>query len=291
VTPVQLGREVHALARRLGAPDGDVEILSDGANLVLRWGTHLVARVATVTGHFRGSEQARAAMARSVVVASHLMAEGVPAPRPSADIDPGPHACAGVYVTFWQHVDHHASRRIDPKLAGARLRELHEALASCPCDGFERMMPLTELPQMIVGLGESGAVAPGHVELLTKHLAAALREIDALDLPETVLHGDSSPGNLLHTPDGAIWSDFEEACTGPRELDLACIVATGRAFELPSRDLREAILAAYGPVDEDTLRPFIEARVIQALVWDAAMNGDEAADARRAAWALSLDVG
>jgi len=285
-----LAHQVLSLAGRLGAPREEVEVLWDRANLVLRLGTDLIARVATLTARLRGA-RAREAMHRSVVVASHLESRGVLAPRPATDIDPGPHDCADVYVTFWEHVDHDASREVDPTLAATRLRALHDALASCPLDGFERMMPLTELPPMIDTLARDEIVPADHTALLATRLDAAMREIDALALPETMLHGDSSPGNLLHTPDGAIWSDFEEACIGPRELDLACIVGTGRAFDLPSRPLREAILAAYGPVDEDVLRPFVDARIIQALVWDAAISGDTTTDARRAQWIASLDVG
>jgi thiamine kinase-like enzyme len=232
-------------------------------------------------------------MARSIVVARHLEAALVPALRVSGAIDPGPHPSAAHFVTFWEHVDHDASRPVDPIRAGDRLRELHETLASLPREGFPRLGPFTELPPMIDALVGSRAFSEREGALLSSRLEASLADIETLGLPETVLHGDASPGNLLHTPDGPIWSDFEEACVGPRELDLACIVATARAFDLPSRPLREAILVASGPHDEVVLRPFSDARVIQSLVWEAAMStGDEAAraaaSARRAAWERSL---
>ncbi|MGH4019382.1 MAG: phosphotransferase family protein [Pseudonocardiaceae bacterium] len=37
------------------------------------------------------------------------------------------------------------------------------------------------------------------------------------------LHGDVHPGNLIATRDGPVWIDFEEACRGPVEWDLALL--------------------------------------------------------------------
>jgi len=37
------------------------------------------------------------------------------------------------------------------------------------------------------------------------------------------VHGDAHPGNLVATPDGLIWIDFEHICLGPREWDLALL--------------------------------------------------------------------
>ena len=39
--------------------------------------------------------------------------------------------------------------------------------------------------------------------------------------PEQVLHGEPHPGNVLNTMNGPLFVDFETACRGPVEFDLA----------------------------------------------------------------------
>jgi aminoglycoside phosphotransferase (APT) family kinase protein len=64
-------------------------------------------------------------------------------------------------------------------------------------------------------------------------LAAFTAERDALvaTWPSTEtqpLHGDAHPGNLLMTPRGPVWNDFEDTWRGPVEWDLACLALTHR---------------------------------------------------------------
>ena len=76
-------------------------------------------------------------------------------------------------------------------------------------------------------------------------------EIEALDLPRQPLHGDAHKKNVLKTRNGLVWTDFEDACSGPIEWDLACFVRT-------SLEPREAALASYGArLDLDRLSPFL----------------------------------
>jgi hypothetical protein len=64
------------------------------------------------------------------------------------------------------------------------------------------------------------------------------------------LHGDAHLGNCMASPAGPLWHDFETACRGPREYDLA---ALGSA---------EA-LAAYGGHDSD----LADEMLVLYLVW------------------------
>ncbi|MEV4075647.1 phosphotransferase family protein [Nonomuraea fuscirosea] len=43
-----------------------------------------------------------------------------------------------------------------------------------------------------------------------------------------VVHGDAHPGNLLATPAGPLWNDFEECMSAPVGWDLACLSRTTR---------------------------------------------------------------
>ncbi|MEU6712105.1 phosphotransferase [Nonomuraea sp. NPDC046802] len=55
-------------------------------------------------------------------------------------------------------------------------------------------------------------------------LAPFLAEPDGRRQP---LHGDAHPGNLIATRDGLKWIDFEDACLGPVEWDLASMMDAG----------------------------------------------------------------
>jgi Ser/Thr protein kinase RdoA (MazF antagonist) len=62
------------------------------------------------------------------------------------------------------------------------------------------------------------------------------------------LHGDAHLGNCLPSATGPLWHDFECACRGPREYDLAGLVLRDRHSDHPPA---RAALAGYGPHDAD----------------------------------------
>jgi aminoglycoside/choline kinase family phosphotransferase len=70
---------------------------------------------------------------------------------------------------------------------------------------------------------------------------------------------------------GALWVDLEDACRGPLEWDLACLVANARALRIDPRP-GAAALAAHGrdPADP-AIGPFVEARALQIAVWTGFM--------------------
>jgi thiamine kinase-like enzyme len=114
---------------------------------------------------------------------------------------------------------------------------------------------LDEARALIERLGLAGLSAP---------LRAARTAIEAAHRPARALHGDAHSGNLLRTPEGLLWTDFEDACSAPLEWDLACLVA--------GSDDPQAALGAYGyEGGEAALAPFVEARRLQVASWTALM--------------------
>jgi aminoglycoside phosphotransferase (APT) family kinase protein len=79
--------------------------------------------------------------------------------------------------------------------------------------------------------------------MLDRAEAAAAR----LDAPVQVVHADAWLGNVLRTPDGPVWTDFELTSVGPRELDLTCNDTSARDRGRSPQD--EAFLAGYGEHD------------------------------------------
>jgi hypothetical protein len=153
---------------------------------------------------------------RELAVASHAARLGAPVMPPAGDLDPGPHWRDGHVVTFWRYVT--PSAEVDAAAAGSALRAVHDALAD-----YDGPLP-----------------AAGHPEDLDEMLAALedsrdaefLRELALRrsDLDGQALHGDAHLGNCLGSSAGPLWHDFETACRGPREYDLAALPSERRFY-------------------------------------------------------------
>ena len=167
-----------------------------------------------------------------LAVGSHAARAGAPVVPPSDLLDPGPHRHDGHIVTFWHYVE--PKREVEPVAAGEGLREIHEALIDY--EGELPSLHTDDLARITDGLEPSA-----DVELL--------REI-GLRQPvgrTQALHGDAHLANCLPGP---LWHDFETACRGPRELDLAALSLSAR---VRNDDASRIALEAYGDYDADLL--------------------------------------
>lgn len=179
-------------------------------------------------------------VARELGVAAHAFRAGAPVIPPAANIDPGPHAHGGHLVAFWRYVEPCGEQ--DARAAGSGLRLIHEALLDCDLELPRRGHP-ADVEAMLATLEPSR-----DVELLLM-LAAGRPELDG-----QALHGDAHLQNCLQSHAGPLWHDFETACRGPREYDLAALVLGDRRIGVPAA--REA-LAAYGDHDESVLEAML----------------------------------
>ena len=119
-----------------------------------------------------------------------------------------------------------ATRRLDAAAAGAALRRIHDALADVDPAGLEHFARLDEIGARCRGVCRSRG---GELEAFRRGLDAARKVVDGLDVPLQPIHGDAHHGNVMRTPSGPLWGDFENVCLGPRELDLACNELRARA--------------------------------------------------------------
>lgn len=169
---------------------------------------------------------------RELAVASHAARAGAPVVPPSDLLEPGPHRRGGHVVVFWQHVEPRGA--LDPAAAGTGLRTIHEALADY--DGELPELHAVDLEGILDSLEPSA-----DVELLRE--LGSRRPAGSTQ----ALHGDAHLGNCLPGP---LWHDFETACRGPRELDLAALaLSVYTRDDEPSR----VALGAYGDHDADLL--------------------------------------
>ena len=241
-------------------------VVHQGSNLILHLHpAPVVARVATTTAIVREGD---AWLTREVAVATHVAASGAPTVAPSDELPPGPHHFSGLTMTFWRHVEE-LPGPADPALAGQALRHCHEALASYPGD-LPPMATMREAEELIERFAADGTLSNPDAGLLREAAAQNRAAIADLGLPAQPVHGDAHLGNVINTPAGPLWTDWEDTCLAPTPWDLGCLLASGRWFgDDPAPG--EAAVAAYG---EEPPEAFVEARRLQGTVWGLVFASD-----------------
>jgi phosphotransferase family enzyme len=226
-----------AVAQQNGVPCDDPVVLRDAWHVLVHLRpSPVVARVTSPVPYPEGPDPE--GVAREVAVAAFCVEAGCAVVPPLG----GPWDEAGHVVTFWKYVAPHADP--DPRETARALRAIHDAL-----EGYDGELPEFGHPQETQDLLD--ALPPSaNVEFL--------REIAAKrpDVGGQALHGDAHMYNVRGSPGGPLWHDFETACRGPREYDLAALE-------------NDAALAAYGPYDRDlveALRPLYLAWVTASMM-------------------------
>jgi Phosphotransferase enzyme family len=245
----------------------DAVVLAAGSNVLVHLKpAPVVARVMTGTAVLHGDVERW--LAGEVAVGAFLGERGL-AVSPSEVLTPGPHQHDGLWMTFWELVEHDRSRAL-PRAneLGRSLRELHAALA-----GFAgELGPLSDvrdwLDRLAAGLPPSPTLTPPQRDALRSRLQALTPTVFESSLPAQAIHGDASMSNLLRTDDGLVWNDLEDACVGPVHWDVAGLVLEARA-----RGEGEAFVAdllrAYGGPALEQLDDFIAAHRLYTTIWQA----------------------
>jgi len=235
-------RAAVAVAADLGIPCTDPVVLHSGSNVVVHLRpSPVVARVASRTALIRPGVVAW--LQRDVDVARHVAARGVAATVP-----------IGVEgsVALWRF-EPHSTAVPSPSAVGLALASLHAALASYP-GPLPTAGPVDDLVNTLDYLEPSVDVAG-----LRARLAPLASEV--ADLPSRPLHGDAHPGNLLVTPRGLVWNDFEDAWHGPLAWDLACLASTKRL------DGAAAVAAYPDPPPAEEIAVCLELRRLFGEAW------------------------
>lgn len=230
------------VARQQGLRVDEPVVLRDLTNVLVRLDpAPVIPRVPMTLSRLRGRDW----FERELDAVAWLARAGAPVAPPATEIDPGPHERDGFLVSFWEAVDHDPGR-FDAAEAGRTLRDLHSALASYAGElpAFHR---LDEVERLLDLLRPSDLVSREEIDGMR---AVRARLADEPLPPLRPIHGDSHFGNILWTPAGPLWTDFENLCAGPVEYDLGCISWRDR------RENPEA-LHAYGAHDEH-LRTLME---------------------------------
>ena len=258
----------------------DAVVVAAGSNVLVHLKpAPVVARVMTGTALLHADVERW--LAREVAVGAFLGERGL-AVSPSDVLAPGPHQHEGLWMTFWEFVEHDASRAL-PRAdeLGGSLRELHAALADFPGE-LGRVSDVRDwLDGLLAELHPSPALTAQDRDSLRSRLQALTPTVFESSLPAQAIHGDASMSNLLRTDNGLMWNDLEDACVGPVHWDVAGLVVEGRAPG-GSEAFVADFLHAYGGPDLEELNDFIAVHLLYTTVWRAfaAQRRPQTADQR-----------
>jgi hypothetical protein len=216
----ELVSQVLITAEKLGFTDIDPVILSEGGNLIIHLAPHAITvRVAVVLSE-KNAELAHAILERELQVADHLHHHGVPVLLPI--VDAGPHLVGSMWATFW----HYAPPASLEPLTPSEAVELVKGLTLAMSDFTAFTIPVLGIWERAY---ESASRLIEQSDPRIQSLLAIFWEIDNqmrwLE-PEALIpaHGDAHARNLLPSPEGWLWIDFEDVSYMPAYWDLASYV-------------------------------------------------------------------
>lgn len=207
-------------------------------------------------------------LAREVAVGAFLGERGV-AVAPSDVLPPGPRQHDGLWMTFWEFVEHDTSPRTPPAHElGCSLRELHAALAEFPGELGQLSNVRDWLDGLLARLRPAPRLTAQDIALLRSRLHGMTSTVFETSLPAQAIHADASVSNLFRTGKGLIWNDLEDVCLGPVHWDVAGLIAEARDSG-ESEAFVEDFLRAYGALELDDLSNFIDAHHLYVTIWQA----------------------
>ena len=201
-----------AIAGTLDLQVDDAVVVQNSNKLALRLlPCDVFARAALV-----GQEVA----AFEVQVAQRLAAVAAPVASLEPRVEPRVYERAGFAVTFWTYYRSVADRGSPPDYAAA-LHRLHEAMRSVEIVAPHFTERIATAERLLTHRHETPALVDGDRRLLLDTLREAGQAVRSRADEDQLLHGEPHPGNLLGTPDGLLFIDFETCCRGPVEFDVA----------------------------------------------------------------------
>lgn len=255
-----------AVGRGLGLRVDEPVLLRDVTNVLVHLApSPVVARVPVTFARLRG----RAWIEQELELVAGLRDAGLPVAGPTRAAAPGPHERDGFLVTLWDFVENDPGAPLDGAVAGAALRAIHDALENADPAGLDHYARIDELDRLLETLRLDAA----DVDLLQRALHATEEVVAEIDAPLQAVHGDAHLANVLRTPSGPVWSDFENVCLGPRELDVAglTIRAAHRGLETARLQPPEAALRGYGEYDAELVRRLVPVHALFLAAWTCAL--------------------
>jgi hypothetical protein len=216
----ELVTQLLSTAIEWGLTDITPSELSEGGNLIIHLAPYpIVARIATVLSE-ADEGFAYKILDRELRVARYLHSKDVPVLLPTSLVEAGPHNVAGAWLTLWTYVSPTALQPPSSSEAVNLINKLSMAMKD-----FEDEVPMLGVWERTCQSAQRLRQNPD------ERIQALLQMFQNLDEQMRVepdllrpSHGDAHAGNLIPSPEGWIWMDFEDVSLMPAYWDLASYV-------------------------------------------------------------------
>lgn len=159
-----------------------------------------------------------------VEVARRLTETGSPVAQLAPRVEPRVYVHDGFAVTLWTYYEPVGSADIAPAEYAQALARLHAGLRQLKVRAPHFTDRVAEAQRLIADPERTPELPGSDRELLDDILRRLSSGISGHGTEEQVLHGEPHAGNLLRTPEGLLFADFETCCRGPVEFDIAHVL-------------------------------------------------------------------
>jgi hypothetical protein len=235
----KLVNQVLLFAENIGLTEITPIELSNGGNLILHLAPYpIAARIAIVTSK-ENAEYAYMILDRELQVSRHLQSNGVPVLLPTDLTDAGPYNVGGTWMTLWKYIPPTKLQIPSPSEAIELVNGLSKGMK-----GFYNELPVLGVWERTC---QSAVRLRNHSDQRIQELLSVFLKVDKqMRLNQGLLipcHGDAHARNLLPSPEGWVWTDFEDVSLMPAYWDLASFVSN---------------LALFGGLQEPTFRYILD---------------------------------
>ncbi|KOP69192.1 hypothetical protein AMS62_21115 [Bacillus sp. FJAT-18019] len=218
----------RAAIANFGLNDATPVVLSRGGNIIIHLAPHpIVARVAALTNPDQQDHHICKKLEQELLVASHLHDQGVPVLRPVYLAGERAYKLDRHWMTFWEYVPPTTLSFPSPRDAVDMVNTLSLAM--------EQYTGQISVLGVWKRVHQSVNRLSKHPDELIQQLICKFNVLDQqMHTDSTLLvpsHGDAHARNLLPSPRGWIWMDFEDVSWMPRYWDLASFVANLALFK------------------------------------------------------------
>ncbi|MGX7827982.1 phosphotransferase [Actinokineospora sp. 24-640] len=200
---------VHESARSVGLNTDGCRLLAQHATSV-----YLLPKAAVVARVTRNRQDTEAAE-RAITLTRWLSGCGLPVTSP-LDVEQ-PVNMGDLTITFWRYYPQGNRSKPEPAHLGSILRDLHH-IGNLPV-ALPTYAPLAQFGATVASTTSLGRSDAAWLREQASELLERFAQLD-FALGTGLIHGDAYPGNLLWDDDRVLLGDWDEAATGPRELDL-----------------------------------------------------------------------
>jgi hypothetical protein len=208
-------RAATEVAGQFGILSADPVLLQETNNTVVWLRPEPVVAKVAVRAHSQDEVRLEYSVALELDALAAEVARPMPGTRPIS------HVGTGFVVTLWERIEGSDRSPVPPEDLAGSLRRLHVALDQTviALPSFRAMV--AKASQVLNDDSLMAALHRADRELLRASYERGFADLESARFKERRLHGEPHSGNRMATSNGLRWIDFESACIGPIEWDLA----------------------------------------------------------------------